>query len=478
MSLQLESPDSWSSRVFKSLFPRKPRHTNSPVWLWAALESICFPLIALATGFWLRRDDPFLLTEGFPWMWIMPTVVALRYGSVTGTVSVVTLLLAWFTGLRLEWLPADLEFPRMFFLGGLVLILICGQFADVWNSRLQRAKAVNGYLDERLTALTKNHFLLRLSHERLERDLLTRPTTLRETLVNLRTLAARFKPGDTQPTADLPGAKEFIQLLAQTSQLEIASLYSVANMRVQENPEAKLGDTHALEKNNGLLTHALQTGELSHLQMADVQARRDATTSNVETYLVCAPLVDSGGDTLGMLTVEKLPFFALNFEALQLLTVLCGYYADGVLAAKAARPVLELVPHCPPEFALEIVRLHRIQQQAGLDSALVALVFELGTTLDIKRYTESLDFFEQVKRLRRQIDVFWEIQTPERNAIITLLPLAGGAGLEGYLTRIESALHMQTGKRFLEARIGSHTVMLGLQSPQHTLANLVALCHV
>jgi hypothetical protein len=54
-----------------------------------------------------------------------------------------------------------------------VLTLLCGQFAEVWNARSRRLRGVNAYLEERLTMLTKNHFLLRLSHERLEQDLLS-----------------------------------------------------------------------------------------------------------------------------------------------------------------------------------------------------------------------------------------------------------------------------------------------------------------
>ncbi|MBX4421619.1 hypothetical protein K4H00_26790, partial [Mycobacterium tuberculosis] len=70
-----------------------------------------------------------------------------------------------------------------------MLVLIGGQYGDIWGARLSRARTVNGYLNDRLAALTKNHFLLRLSHERLENDLLAKPTTLRDTLTQLRNIA-------------------------------------------------------------------------------------------------------------------------------------------------------------------------------------------------------------------------------------------------------------------------------------------------
>ena len=49
---------------------------------------------------------------------------------------------------------------------------------------------------------------MRLSHERLEQDLLAKPLTLRETLVRLRALSTLDRG------VPLPGAAEFLQLLA------------------------------------------------------------------------------------------------------------------------------------------------------------------------------------------------------------------------------------------------------------------------
>jgi hypothetical protein len=107
----------------------------------------------------------------------------------------------------------------MFFMGGLLLVLVAGQFGDVWNTRLARARAVNRYLDERLAALTKNHYLLRISHARLENDLLARPTTLRDTLSQLRAVALQdaMNGGNTGPLA---GAQPMLQVVAQACQVE------------------------------------------------------------------------------------------------------------------------------------------------------------------------------------------------------------------------------------------------------------------
>jgi hypothetical protein len=176
----------------------------------------------------------------------------------------------------------------------------------------------------------------------------------------------------------------------------------------------------------------------------------------------------SRGAAVGLLVVEKLPFFALNDDLLKLLSVLIGYYADGVQAAAVVREVTAVVPDCPPELALDLVRLHRIRAEVGIESALVALVFE--------RSDIALDIYEQVRRTRRGVDLAWELATPRHKAIVTLLPLAGTAAVEGYLRRIESAIMSQHGVDFLSGHVVLHIEHLDQRAPAESLRHLVERC--
>lgn len=151
-----------------------------------------------------------------------------------------------------------------------------------------------------------------------------------------------------------------------------------------------------------------------------------------------------------------------------MLSVLIGYYADGVRLNQTARPVLDVLPECPHELALDVVRLHRIRLTAGIDSSLVALVFRSGGN--------ALDIYEQVKRLKRGVDLSWEIAGQHHRALITLLPLAGSAAVEGYLLRIETALQAQFGVGLLAGNIVIHNAQLGFATPADTLVQLVKRC--
>ena len=454
----------------RRLLPSSQPQVNV-AWAWsvAALESLILCGLAFLFSRWAAPADPFGLHQDFPWLWLVPALLSMRYGTAIGITAVSTFVLFWLFLPRLGLMPMPraTEFPKGFFLGGLILAMICGQFSDLWTSRTRRLRAVNAYLDERLSTLTKNHFLLRLSHERLEQDLLAKPLTLRETLVRLRSLTAAPRAIPASQAADLPmpAAQDLIQLLGQSCQLEVCALYAFgADGEFLSEPVAVLGEVSALDSHDPLLRYCIAEGKLAHVQTEDIAPVERGSSR----YLICAPLMPSSGAPVGLLVVEKLPFFALNDDALQLLSVLIGYYADGVRLGQIAARVLEAVPTCPPDLALDIVRLHRIRIEAGIESSLVALVF---ATDDM-----SLDLFAQVKRLKRGVDLAWELSGSSHSALITLLPLAGTAAVDGYVLRIETALQNQFGAGFLASSVTIHTARLGYVEPSTMLINLVRRC--
>lgn len=448
----------------------------------SVIESIVLPAGFIAISLWLHPIDPFWVHAGFPWAWLAPFVIALRYGFVLGTISTAVLLGLWFDLPLIGALAPESGFPREYFLGGWIVILIAGEFADVWNLRLRRASASARYLEERLRAITKNHFLLRLSHERIEHELLTRPATLRETLFNLRTIT-RAAVDDPSP---LPGAQPFLQLLAQSCQIEVASLHAIEDGRFKREPLATLGTPKPLETRNAMLNECLAFGELVHLLSAEQAAAPIAATgalvetpgvADAETYLVCAPLTSASGERIGALTVERMSFFALNDDNLRLLSTLVGYYADGVASASAIAPIQSAFPQCPDEFALELVRLTFLRADAGLDSALVALEFPHGDAYGANALL-ARDLFDLAKRLPRQIDLTWSIEAASREVLIVLLPLSGTAGAEGFLARVESVLMAQFGVGLASTQAFAHQALLSDTPPVRQLHDMLVRCRV
>jgi hypothetical protein len=426
----------------------------------AVLEMIVVMAVVMAVAWLALPQNPLLLGMGFPWAWLLPMILALRYGTLVGVGATLMLLGGWFF---FDSLGTHDAFPRMFFLGGLLMVLVAGQFGDVWNTRLARARAVNRYLDERLSALTKNHYLLRISHARLENDLLARPTTLRDTLSQLRAVALQDTARGNHAQA-LAGAQPMLQVVAQACQLEGAALFACRGDEILPEAVASIGPSIGLDIDDPLVRHCLDTRELAHLRSTGLQ--QDAQTR----YVAVAPVLAGSDRLIGVLVVERMPFLSLTYENLQLLMVLMGYYADGVDHAHATHGIQELAPAIPYAFALDYSRLSRLRRETGIESSVVALVFDLDEARDA--------LFEQVVRSSRALDVAWPARGTHQRAMLTLMPLSDSQAVSAYLVRIEDMLRAQFGTDFASAHIGVYTLAVPAAGAEEALVRLLHRLHL
>lgn len=380
----------------------------------AWVEAVVITAIACALGWWAAPGDPLLLHSGFPWLWLAPVLVALRYGVMPGVFSAIGLLGNWAVFVELGGEPAEL--PRAYFVGGLLLTLICGEFHAVWNHRRMRHDETNSYLSERLGQLTRRYLLLRLSHDRVEQDLLVRPASLRGALLRLREL----NPG-VSATMPLPGVDDLLQLMAQYCQLEAAAVYAppryAGDHYAVGQQLAAIGRPAPLNGDDPMLRKVLEGHRLVHV------AEEGETQQ-----LVIAPILASNDEVLGVLTVSYMPFFALNQENLQLIDLLLGYYADVVQGGEEAQALRQELPGCPWPFVEELVRIQRVQRRSGMVSHVV--VFRFGGD-------KAYEIVGELERMRRGLDVIWPLDQGKQPALAVLLPLSSSAASEGYILRIE-----------------------------------------
>ena len=421
---------------------------------WAVLgEVLLLPLVAVCLGLWLNPEDPLWVNNHFPWAWLAPVILALRYGPLPGIGGACMLLLFW---LLLAADPLE-HFPKQVFLGGLILVMIIGEFASLWVARTRRAEGVQRYLDQRLEFLTHQYYLLRLSHDRLEQELFTRPMAMRDALAQMRSMVV----GDHHDT-DHACAAALLRLLAQYCQLETASLHPADANGIAAEPLATLGDTSALSADDPLIRRTLQTGQLCHISQSV------AEDANPSRYLVASPLANLNGERFGVLVVERMPFFALQDETLQTINLLLGYYADSLSVQSLAAPIRERFPDCPPEFAFELQRLWHIRDISKVISSLVFL--------EIRRQPGMPDVAQQIQRQKRTLDENWLINDGERHFLITLMPISSPAAAEGYLNRLEYWAHQRSGKTLAELGVFGHVMPLD-QEPLAVVQRIVDIVH-
>ena len=221
--------------------------SSTTLFQWLEISVLSFGAVALA--WWVAPTDPSLSQQRFPWLWFAPVLVALRYGVLPGLLSgavvVGNVWLAWTLGR----LPLGVSETALF--GGGLVVLLCGEFSDVWRDRNNRMEETYLYMSERLARLTKRHLLLNLSHDRLEQEMLARPGSLRDALARLRTLSIEAQSDDP-----MPGAGGLLQLLSQYVNIESAQIYLLEpgdGSYTLGRPVARLGDPVLMSPNDDLL---------------------------------------------------------------------------------------------------------------------------------------------------------------------------------------------------------------------------------
>ncbi len=419
-------------------------------WLW--LEALIIPVLGIGLCWLVSPEDPFFINKGeFPWTWFAPVLVALRYGVMAGITSTAILLIGWF----LLSAPGA-EFPKLYFLAGLILVMIAGEYSTTWRTRLRRVGELNAYLTERFTRIMNQLNVLRLSHDQLEHDLITQPATLRDALYELRMLMAVRSSGTS-----LPAAQEILVLLAHHCQLESAAVYEIVDGRYVQR--AKLGDPPPVKTNDSLLEYALEKRTLAHLQTEDLGVEGSPTE-----HLVVAPILTSGDQLLGVLIVTRMPFFALNEDTLRTLSLLLGLYADSVVVSDDVGQVMTRVPRCPYDFADELVKLIRMHRDFGITSHVVVLQFG--------PHPERVDMILFATRLRRRFDVQWQFGGGDREStgIANLMPLASDIAVRGYLERMEGALKERFGGDFETLHVRPYVISMEQHDPLAVLGRIVA----
>ncbi|MEI8169407.1 MAG: PelD GGDEF domain-containing protein [Rhodoferax sp.] len=419
------------------------------------LEVALIPMLAIGLAWLASPADPMLASTLFPWLWFAPVLVALRYGVMPGLLASIPLLLNGL--LANHWGLTGKDFAPEYFFGGGLLVLVCGEFSDVWRDRNLRMEETYLYVTERLSRLTKRHLLLNLSHDRLEQEMLARPGSLRDALARLRLIAI-----EGNPTAlPMPGATGLLQLLSQYVNIESATLYTLKPQglnTVLGERVASLGEAVDLAPDDELLLLAIESCSLAHIASREVSLERQSQ------HLVVAPLL-AGDDTLvGVLVVTRMPFFSLNVENLQMMSAILAYYADNLRHAPGVHLLQQRLPTIPALFAEEFVRMILMQKKIGIPSHIVVMTFNGPQREEIPG---------EFLRIKRGIDLYWQTQVNGKPVIAVLMPFASSSTKDGFLLRIESWLQGRFGGNFDTLGIHLRAIDFAQEDPQQALAGVI-----
>ena len=382
-------------------------------------ETVFITAAFLAAGYFFNNHDPFFTRSAFPWFWFAPLLVSLRYGMAPGVVSVSAITLLMLMMIRAGLLPYT--FSSHHILGGLLLTMICGQFTTVWQKRLKRAERLSEHAVERAQQVSRAYFMVRLSHDRLEQNLISKPVTLRQAMVDLRLLLVRHAGAINGKVAS-----ELLAILSHYCNLDSASIYAVTDGRLSADLVASCGKGAPCDPEDILVGSAMESGNTVYQSVDRMQPGLRSS------YLVVSPMRSSSGDLMAVLLVSEMPFMALQRENLQIMGVLLSYCVEHAFAAKKAAEILDVYPDCPPTFASELIKMHGLNKELGIDSTLAML--------HVHPNPREKEMALSIEQKQRGLDHVWSKKTPAGSVLITLMPFSGVSGGEGYTARINEFL--------------------------------------
>ncbi len=387
------------------------------------LEVLVVTAFVVVLCAWNRPDDPFYLNHNFPWPVLAPLLVGLRYGFFMALASCLLILAALGWYLQTPDAPA---LPWSWVIGLLGTSLVAGEFRDYWGRRLEKLEAVNRYRSQRLDEFTRNYYLMKVSHDRLEQQVAGSSGSLREAL---RRLYREVDLAGNNSGLNRESSELMLHQLVRYGQLQSAAIYAVSGDRLTGRPLATTGDYRPIREDDPLIQHALKERTL-----VSVQTQFREHLEHLDTDLLLAiPFIDSAGNLVAICAVQSIPFFSFQVKTLRLLAILTGHMADIILQQQATDP-RETREWRSLYFQLR--RLARDAEEFGLASTLLAFDVEAG-------YAGPLE--SRMRKMRRGLDMIASEPLLGRQLIVLLMPLTDELGSAGYLQRLDDDLQQISG---------------------------------
>ncbi|MDF1760414.1 MAG: PelD GGDEF domain-containing protein [Coxiellaceae bacterium] len=417
----------------------------------AWIESIILPTLFFFITFYAISQRGEAFYHNSEWVWLAPILVALRYGAGLGGIACLVLVLEMAAMIS----PPPWYYPQSYYaLEGFFITLLCGQFRSIWHEKLVRSSQLLQYAQQRLEFLSRVYFMTRISHDRMEQNLISKPVTIRSAMCDLRAMIVE-KGAELTPEV----AKLLLQLLSQVCSFERAGLFLVNGNTIESIPIADVGKIGEINVDDPLVVAALERDNFTYLAINQLSEKE------VSEYLVAAPLKPYHSKPFAMLVVERMPFLSLNQDNLKALSVLLNYFSEDYYAVEQAKEILLAFPDCLSDFAVELKKLHRLRTKIGIDSCLVALF--------VSNESMYQSIIPALQLQQRGLDLTWVHKRELDSVLVTLMPVAETMAVEGYVRRVRTWLKEERGLSFSYPKLHIHYCSLEKSDPLQQLQGLL-----
>ena len=368
------------------------------------VDTLAVNFIYLAVVFFIKPDDPFFVKSDLNFFTIVLALVSLFHGFIA---SIITMLIFMVISI-VSYLN---QFPIYHFLWYLVLALIFSEAHYLWSNKNKKLEKELDYLMEKVRNLRENLFILKISHDQIEKNYVLKPMSIRNALNEISIMIKE---------RNMEVFKNFLRILSKYTGIESASLY------IRKEDEfievAYVGDSTDLDLEDQMVKEALEKKEGAILSIASL---KDNTYSK---YLAVVPSYDENQELNGLLTVSEIPFSNLNKDNLLQINVFLIYLFGKLKIAKNYEEILQKYVNIDMYLVREIDILIALYKKYKIESNVVVFY------MDVDEFIGGV--FIEIESKIRGFDYAVRYRFGDKELLIVLLPFTSDANVRGFIDRV------------------------------------------
>lgn len=367
-------------------------------------EALLFGALFLGAMLLFHPDDPCFTKDYTAVTLFVIAVITLFYGYGGGIPFI--LLLGIFMKFYYD------TFPTNAFMTDLLFVLLFGEFHHFWN-RIHRDKEIKAdYFENKFNELSSAFYMLKISHDQLERHYVIKPMSLRNAMTEILKKAEE---------SEHEGFDSLLTLLQKNYSVEYALISWIDKNGDYVVKAATEGSK--LDVKDPLFEHAVDTREPVYVSEKIESKSR---------YIAAIPAVKDD-EVYGVICIEKMAFLAFNKDNLVSLAALFDYFAFEKLKREKFSIVNLSFPYGSRDFRYEVYRLENLMKNYNINSSLVFLVCH--------DKTQRVVLTETIENSLRSLEIYEILRPPMQDEVIAILfPLAGQAIVKGTMKRLEGIL--------------------------------------
>jgi hypothetical protein len=276
-----------------------------------------------------------------------------------------------------------------------IFLLIFSEFKYFWNRKVDKLTEENSFLKRRVNDLGNAYYLLKISHDELEKNYILKPFSIREILKNIKENIKKHK----NDSIDI-----FMNLLKKLFKIEHAGLF-FKNGDDSYILKGGIGGGMDFDSEDELIKKVLENKSLNY----------SVNTENNSRYIAVIPVISVNDELKGLFLIKAMPFFSLSKDNLITISLFLTYFVN-LLNLPEKYNKYDIEPH----IAREIENLNFLSKKYKIQNHMV--VFKTENTLQSVKISHMI----------RGVDMFFEY----KDKLVVILPFTNEIGVYQFTDKV------------------------------------------